>query len=204
MKDNQKVTLFINTATKALELGATVSTRYLTVDMGDPKRALERTHLGIEYLGDRLHFSLADVDAFYCLLGPGSNTGIRLGLAIPRTIYGINDKIKIYGIATMKLMLQEKKNAISCLSDRSGNLFAGENKAGVYSYRKILRADVSKELADYPEVIVEKKDELAHLFLKGKSLKEVDILDLMMNSLSLFTDFSSKEEEYLPEYALKI
>ncbi len=114
MKDSKEISLFINTATKALSLGAKKGVLIKTFDLGNPKAALERTNLGISLLEDALNFKLKDVDAFYCLLGPGSNTGIRLGLTIPRTIYAFNPKIKIYGIPTMDLLT--KKGNVAALS----------------------------------------------------------------------------------------
>jgi len=204
MKDNQTVSLFIDTATKALAVGAIKGETYLTVDMADPKKALERTHLGIEYLMDRVGFALADVDNFFCLLGPGSNTGIRLGLAIPRTIYGINPKIHVFGVPTMELVLCEVKDGVSVLSDRGGNLFVGKKVNSQYSYEKVTKADIDTKLKDYPHIYVEKEDTLAHEELKDHQIIDLNVLSLMMNHPTVFKDFSSQEEDYLPEYALKI
>ena len=86
MKENKKISLFINSATKALQLGLLYGEEKFKTELPDPKKALESMHLGMQKLFDEASVSLKDVDAFYLLLGPGSNTGIRLGLTIPRTI----------------------------------------------------------------------------------------------------------------------
>jgi|LAHS01.1.fsa_nt_gb tRNA A37 threonylcarbamoyladenosine modification protein TsaB len=204
MKENKTVCLYIDTATKSLSLGAKVGDQSKTLTIADPKQALELTNLGIETLGKELGFALADVDCYYCLLGPGSNTGIRLGLTIPRTVYAFNPSIKIYGILTLKLFLAEQKNAYACLSDRSGNLFLGEMNEGVYSYRKLEKAEIASLVSDRP-LMAEKEDALALEELKDyPHLVPISVIDTMMAHPELFEDFSSREEEFLPEYALAI
>jgi tRNA A37 threonylcarbamoyladenosine modification protein TsaB len=202
MKDNKTISLYLNTATKILEIGATVGEKSLTVKLGDPKKALERTHLGIQLLADQLGFALADVDCFYCLLGPGSNTGIRLGLTIPRTIYGINPKIRIYGLPTMELMLCGEKDATALLSDRSGNLFFGTAEDGKITSGRLEKKDVPAFQAE--KIIIEEADVLAREELSGKNVLAIDVLSKMMMNPSAFHDFSDDEKDYLPEYALKI
>jgi tRNA A37 threonylcarbamoyladenosine modification protein TsaB len=201
MKENKSVSLFINTSTHLLELGLLYGSDAVTVKLGDPKKALERTHVGIRTLLEERGLMLADVDAFYCLLGPGSNTGIRLGLAIPRTIYGINPAIKIYGIMTLDVLLAGQPTpSTAVLSDRSGNLYVASS--GVPSYHKINKADVS--LADWKGIIVEKSDALAQSELSNRPFTSVDVLTQMIAHKDAFLDFSDHEQDYLPEYLLKI
>ena len=203
MKDNKEISLFLDTATKALAIGAIFGSEKDYIVLPDSKKALEMTNLGIEALGKRMGFTLSDVDSFYCLLGRGSNTGIRLGLTIPRTIYAFNPNIKIYGIETLKIFLASGKAFKACLSDRSGNLFFGEMKDGQYSYQKVVKTDIS--VLDHSDpIIVEEEDELASQELFGFSLEKISVIQTMMEYYTAFEDFSQKEEDYLPEYALKI
>lgn len=201
MKDSKEISLFINTATKALSLGAKKGNLIKTFDLGNPKAALERTNLGISLLEEALDFKLKDVDAFYCLLGPGSNTGIRLGLTIPRTIYAFHPEIKIYGIPTMELLT--KKGDVAALSDRNGNLFYAKKKEGKVSYQRVEKKDIPS-LEKEAEIIVEDKDEMAIQELSSQNLVRVNVIDLMMEFSSSFHDFSKEEENFLPEYILKI
>ncbi len=200
MKDSRKISLFINTATKSLSLGVDDSVRKKTFDLGNPKAALERTNLGISILLGDLGLSLKDVDDFYCLLGPGSNTGIRLGLTIPRTIYALNPNIHVYGIPTMDLLCIEGEHA--ALSDRNGNLFYANLKDGKATYERVEKKNIPD--IDDEVIVTEKEDVVANEELSGHQLKKVNVLSLMMEHRDRFIDFSDKEEEYLPEYILKI
>lgn len=200
MKDNKSITLFINTATKALSLGAIFGTESDSLQLENPKQALETTHLGIKALSLKMGFSLSDVDCFYCLLGPGSNTGIRLGLTIPRTIYAFNDKIRIYGIDTLKLFLMEKKASHAVLSDRNGNLFLATNENDNYHFERIDKNAINEKIPFDIPVIVEREDTQAIEELGSRNLIKISTIDLMMKYKEAFEDYSLKEEEYLPSY----
>lgn len=200
--ETEKVSLFLNTATKNLALAIRKGKEYYRVDLGDPKKSLERAHLGIDMALSALHLSLKDVKAYYCLLGPGSNTGIRLGLTIPRTIYAFDPTISLYGLGTLELMLLEDEKAVAVLSDRNGNLFLAENKDGKVTERKVPKADI--KTLEERTYLVEDKDEKALAALKGKTIRKVDILSLMAKHSSSFKDYSLDEKAFLPKYAFTI
>lgn len=200
MKENNKVSLFINSATKALQIGILVGDEKERIDLPDPKKALETMHKGMASLFEKTGTSLAEVDAFYLLLGPGSNTGIRLGLTIPRTVYAFNPKVELYGIPTMNLFTLVKPHA--ALSDRNGNLYFGTRNGSVSSFERIDKDRIAS--LEKMDIAVEEKDMLAREELKNQNISTFDVLDLMMEEKEKFTDFSAKEDEYLPEYLLKI
>lgn len=200
MKDNKRIALFINSATKSLQLGLLYGEEKYRIDLPDPKKALETMHLGMAELFKNSNTELKDVDDFYCLLGPGSNTGIRLGLSIPRTIYALNPNIGCYGIKTLDLFMSKADHA--ALSDRNGNLYFGEKKDGLTSFTRIDKDKL--DIISDVEIAVEKSDAMAREELKNHKLYLIDVLDLMMEEKDLFQDFSKDEENYLPEYLLKI
>lgn len=200
MSDSRLIRLFIDTATKTFALGARVDDKEKTIDLGNPKKVLELTHVGIQKLGEERNFTRPEIKEYYCLLGPGSNTGIRLGLTIPRTVYVMDPTIKIYGIETRKLLSAEADSAV--LSDRNGNLFYFD-KDRKESHIRIRKEDI----ASYPfkgTIAVEDSDSVSKEALKGKNIVSVNVLSLRRKHKDLFIDFSDKEEEYLPEYARKI
>ena len=200
MSDSRLIRLFIDTATKTFALGARVDDKEKTIDLGNPKKVLELTHVGIQKLGEARNFTRPEIKEYYCLLGPGSNTGIRLGLTIPRTVYAMDPTIKIYGIETRKLLSAEADSAV--LSDRNGNLFYFD-KDRKESHIRIRKEDI----ASYPfkgTIAVEDSDSVSKEALKGKNIVSVNVLSLRRKHKDLFIDFSDKEEEYLPEYARKI
>lgn len=202
MKDSKTISLFLNTATKALQIGAEFGNEFHYLNLGNPKTALERTHVGIRFLGNIMGFDLKDVDAFYGLLGPGSNTGIRLGLTIPRTIYAFNPAIRIYGISTLDLYFGENKEGAAALSDRNGNLYLGRKKDSGLEITRIDKKDIPS-LED-SLFLVEDKDTVAKKELEGKNIQTINVVERMYQEKQRFEDFSNKEEEFLPEYLQKI
>lgn len=200
MKENKKISLFINSATKALQIGLLYGEESYRVDLPDPKKALESLHLGMQKLFDEASVALKDVDSFYLLLGPGSNTGIRLGLTIPRTIYAINPNIELFGIPTLDLFMTIASHA--ALSDRNGNLYYGTKEGDETSFVRIDKENIPSITAD--KIVIESRDALAKEELKGRDVVEIDVLDLMIKEKDRFKNYSSMEEDYLPEYLLKI
>lgn len=200
MKDNKTIALFLDTATKALAIGAIYGEEKDNIVLKDPKKALETTHLGIQALSKKLGFSLADVDSYYCLLGPGSNTGIRLGLTIPRTVYAFNQNIKLYGIDTLKLYLAYDRTKKAVLSDRNGNLFLAYYEENSYFFTRIDKKDIDEKIPSGTEIIVEKEDAMAIEELQGRNLHPISVIELMMEKKDIFEDYSSREEDYLPSY----
>ena len=202
MKETEDYSLFLDTASKNLALEILGKRYYYRVDLGNPKKSLERTHLGLEMAESALGITTKDIRAFYCLLGPGSNTGIRLGLTIPRTLYAFDPTIRLYGIGTLELFSLAREEAIACLSDRNGNLFLRLMEEGKIVERKVEK----KDFATLPEghYVIEDKDEKAKEALKGKDVLSVDVLALMVEKRESFEDFSTREEQYLPRYAFAI
>lgn len=203
MKDNKSISLFIDTATKALCVGAMYDGKKAKSPIMDSKKALEYTNLAIENLGKELGFQLKDVDSFYCLLGPGSNTGIRLGLTIPKTIFAFNPKIRLFGIETLKLFLADKPTSLAALSDRGGNLFLGSIVDGEYSYRKVEKEDIESIPHDR-NIRIEKGDSMAKEELAGFDIEEIDVIDQMMENSASFEDYSDRDDEFLPIYSQAI
>lgn len=203
MKDSKEISLFIDSATKDLALGLTIGEEETyTIDLENPKAALERLPLGIKLLLEKAGVTLKDVDCYYVLLGPGSNTGIRMGLTIPRTLFAFNDKLKLFGIKTMDLFCMENKYA--ALSDRNGNLFfATKKEDGSVDYERIDKDKISL-LDGKDPIAVEKEDVMAKKELSSHTIREINTIDLSIRYKTKFKDFSSDEENYLPEYILKI
>lgn len=203
MKDNKNISLFIDTATKSLCIGALFGDDIFISNEMDSKKSLEYTNILIEELGKKAGFNLRDVDSFYCLLGPGSNTGIRLGLTIPKTILAFNPNIKIYGIDTLKVFLFNQDNGYAALSDRSGNLFLGEMSNGEYSYKKVNKEDISS-IDKNKTIFVEKSDTSSIDLLANFNIQKLNVVAKMIEAKSIFEDYSDKDEAYLPIYFQQI
>ncbi len=203
MKDNKEISLFIDTATKSLEVGVKFGDKVVISKAEDSKKTLELTNLIIEQLEKEMDFDLQQVDSFYCLLGPGSNTGIRLGLTIPKTIFAFNPKIKLYGTDTLKVYLYNNENSIAALSDRGGNLFIGEIKNNEFILTKIDKKDVDS-LDINKEIVIESSDSVAKATLQKYKIKNINVVEQMILAKDIFEDYSNKDEEYLPIYFQEI
>lgn len=211
MKSN--ISLFINTAAKGLQFGILDDIRQVNnphlnasfINMGDSKKALENSFTCINTLLKESDLTLKDVSKFYALLGPGSNTGIRLGLTIIKTIYGINPEIKMYGINTLKVFLQDK-NDIALLSDRASNLFIGYYVGDDFINERIDKANIyTDSRLINNKLFIDASDETTYFLLKDKyDVNRINVIENMITLKDKFDDFSKNEENFLPIYQVKI
>ncbi len=196
MKDKE-VLLFINTASFYPSVGVLCEGRFERVDIKEARKVLEETNLAIEECLSRFSLKLKDVTAVYSLLGPGSNTGLRLGLTIPKTMKAFDKDLMLFGIPTLSLTEKAEPSFIPLLSDRNHNFYLIKDSLLTHMKKEeVFSLDAS--------FIVEKQDEETIRILEGKNLKEIDILSLMVGYKDEFEDYSSKDGEYLPLYVQTI
>lgn len=201
MTRENELSLFLDTATKNLSLTLTSSKHFYRVDLGDPKKVLERLHLGIEMALSAFSASFADIRSYYALLGPGSNTGIRLGLSVAKTVKGIDPSVRLYGIGTLELLLLAKEGASAVLSDRKGDLYLAQKDGQGLQERKVPKEEIPSLAGSF---VVDRCDREALASLEGKDVHPVDVLDLMVEKKSAFADMSDNPKEYRPHYAFEI
>ncbi|QHX35710.1 tRNA threonylcarbamoyladenosine biosynthesis protein TsaB [Spiroplasma sp. TIUS-1] len=73
---------------------------------------------------------LNEISEFYVTKGPGTFTGVRIGLSIVKTIWTINKDIKVYSINTMQLMAGKSKVSVA-IDARGGKHFFASNTNGI-------------------------------------------------------------------------
>ena len=78
MKGSKIISLFIDTATNRFEMSLLIDTKAKVITHENTKTVTEKSNLLINRLLMAENLKLEDVDCFYTLLGPGSNTGIRV------------------------------------------------------------------------------------------------------------------------------
>lgn len=195
MKNNDEISLFINTATYSIQLAVCFNDNTYIVEEKDPKLVLEKCNILINQACNKASITLRDVNSFYTLLGPGSNTGIRLGLTVPKTIYALNPSVKLYGINTLQLFSFSKGCPI--LSDRNSSLYTLNEDEII----KINKNDIDSLIQSNDCFIIDRYDSKATDILKGaKKIKRIDVIKTMIEFKDKFTDFSSNDEKYLPIY----
>ena len=76
---------------------------------------------------NEVNFHIKDIDKIFVTIGPGSFTGIRVGITVAKTIsYCLN--IPVYPISTLEYLSSVNTNyrkIISIIDARRGNVFAG-------------------------------------------------------------------------------
>ena len=98
MKGSKSISLFIDTSTYRFEISLVIDTKVRVISHENTKTVTEKTNLLINRLLMSENLKLEDVDCLYTLLGPGSNTGIRVGLTICKIVHTLNPKVN-YDIA---------------------------------------------------------------------------------------------------------
>jgi tRNA threonylcarbamoyl adenosine modification protein YeaZ len=98
--------LFFNTAGCAVELGASHDGGAAFYTDPDGRKASEALLPAADRLLDGLGMTVRDVDFFACVIGPGSFTGIRIGLVTARTLAQVTDKPVLPVVYTRLLSFQ--------------------------------------------------------------------------------------------------
>lgn len=98
------ISLFLNTSSKWLNIallkdGKTIDSLFERFDSDLSEKALYKTKELIE----NNNLSVNDIDEIVCVRGPGSFTGLRIGVTIAKTIsYFLNKKL--YSVSTLEVM----------------------------------------------------------------------------------------------------
>ena len=126
-----------------------------------------------------------DIDKVAIVVGPGSFTGIRIGVAIIKALGSVNTNLKVYPITSLELMayiyLQNHKEKITCVLNALSNLYftAKFNDEG----KKLEKEKMVDKLNDDEKIIV----------LKG-DLNLPNSVSVELNTVSL-VDFALKKIE---------
>ncbi|AGJ90573.1 tRNA (adenosine(37)-N6)-threonylcarbamoyltransferase complex dimerization subunit type 1 TsaB [Mycoplasma putrefaciens] len=107
------------------------------------------------------NLTIKDVGSFYLTKGPGSYTGVRVGLTIVKTLKTLNNNIKVYLINS--LLFQAGKNKVLSLLDARSNKYY----LAVYDHFKVLE-----------NIKLVTEDELQRYFDKYSEFKIVKNYDI--------------------------
>ncbi|PPE04398.1 tRNA N6-adenosine(37)-N6-threonylcarbamoyltransferase complex dimerization subunit TsaB [Entomoplasma ellychniae] len=141
----------------------------------DTKKVSDITMSNIVKLLKNHNLILKDIKDFYVTKGPGSYTGVRVGLSIVKTLKTLNNEINVFLIDSLALQAVGKK-CISLLDARSYKYYCG-----VYDNNKVINEPY----------LIEQKDlkELQKQFLEYRIIKDYDGIDFKINVLNALKQF---------------
>ncbi|ERJ13380.1 tRNA (adenosine(37)-N6)-threonylcarbamoyltransferase complex dimerization subunit type 1 TsaB [Haloplasma contractile] len=121
--------LFIDTATKTLIVGLYKNDEVIdsTIELANRDHS-SRLMPAVQVLLQKNNLALNDLDGIFCSKGPGSYTGVRIGVTVAKTLAWTLNK-KLYSISSLKVIaskvaLKESMFVLPIIDARRGNVFA--------------------------------------------------------------------------------
>ena len=142
--------LFINTATTNLVVAILINGKIVyCYDNNDDKDTSSKIMPVLDEAFKNAAITIRDIDKIFVVNGPGSFTGIRVGLTIVKTI-GYSLDIPVVPISSLEVMASGSDTDSMCLIDaRRGYVYAGSydkdlNSLTDDSYTLLSNLDISK------------------------------------------------------------
>ena len=128
--------------------------------------------------------SIRNIDNFAVVIGPGSFTGIRIGVAIIKAIGCVNNKAKFYPVSSLELMAyiysQKNKNSFATILNALSNL---------YFVAKFDKNGIKIEEERMIEKCELEKIKMKKVQLNGDlNLEDADSVDITCDSLLSFAE----------------
>ena len=120
--------LTINTAFMDANIGLVLdSGKILSRTIDAKSKHSENVLKTIDEMCEEGNVRFRDIDKVAVVIGPGSFTGIRIGVAIVKALGCVNLNLKVYPITSLELMayiyLQNHKEKITCVLNALSNLY---------------------------------------------------------------------------------
>ncbi len=174
--------LAINTAFMDANIGLVLDNgKILSRTIDAKSKHSENVLKTIDEMCEEGNVRFRDIEKVAIVVGPGSFTGIRIGVAIVKALGAVNTNLKVYPITSLELMayiyLQNHKEKITCVLNALSNLyFVAQFDA---NGKKILKEKMVDKL-DYDSRLVILKGDLA---LAGAESVEMDTSSLVSCAL---------------------
>lgn len=141
-------------------------------------------------------FEIRDIDKIFVTVGPGSFTGVRVGITVAKTIsWGLN--IPVYPISTLQYLASintDKNRIISIIDARRGNVFVGV-------YDRDLNLLDKEKLISYSDLIINDDDIIvSYDGIYNSSIIKNDIIKLINYHLN---DEDINPHHLIPNYLKK-
>jgi tRNA threonylcarbamoyl adenosine modification protein YeaZ len=150
------IKLFIDTATSRLIVGIYKDNKELYLENVEAHNDLSSRVLPtIKKICEEVNIKINDVDEIYVVNGPGSFTGIRVGVTIAKTLAWSLNK-KIYTVSELQLQAScgKSKYIVPMIDARRGYVYAGvynKNLKSIIKDQYIELDELKNLLSDYDE-----------------------------------------------------
>lgn len=181
--------LCINTAFSACRLAIKMGQLQDFVCLDSNAKSSEKVLPAIDALLSKHNLELSDLDIIAVVVGPGSFTGVRIGVALVKGFCAVYQKIKVIEINSLDLMAQEfQKNATSdfcCVQNALGGRFF------VRQYDKFANPKG-------PAILSHEIYDLVKVGLKEESLSDMDFFALAPSEVLLeYSCILAKRNEFV-------
>jgi len=139
------------------------------------KRQSEQVFIILEKLFNESKIKKEDLDSVCVSIGPGSYTGVRIGLTISKVLASIKN-IDLYYISTLKLYANNKPKTTVIMNARKDRAYVG-----IYDEGKCIKEDSVLELKD---IDIKDYDVVGDGTLLNKEDKMYKISECFMNNLN--------------------
>ncbi|MEG1499794.1 MAG: tRNA (adenosine(37)-N6)-threonylcarbamoyltransferase complex dimerization subunit type 1 TsaB [Clostridia bacterium] len=152
--------LSLNTAFKNAQIVLDCNGKIFEETFSACSKHSENVLVGIDAVLNRAKISVEEIDFLACVIGPGSFTGIRIGVATIKGFVVACEKIKCIKMTSLELIAKEyfsifknEKQILAVMNGLSNNFFVAQ-------YDSDLKEIISPEMTD--------SDGLANLITKNK------------------------------------
>ena len=127
-------------------------------------------------------FNVLDISDVYCVVGPGSFTGVRIGVSAANAM-GLKDSVNLYPINKLDVLAYKniECDRLSLIDAKHGNYYYGAYKKGEYFAFNTDECDTSFKRQYYTEVKIcdteIDADEYADLLINFVKNAPQDVLD---------------------------
>lgn len=140
------ISLFLDTCSQIIRLGVLSDSKLIDyTEFTNDNKLSEKLLPAIKDMLDKNKYRVSDLNRIYISVGPGSFTGIRIGVTVAKVIaWSLNiDIIPISSLEVMASYDTDKKYICSFMDARRGFVFAGiyDNELNVYIEDKYVLFD---------------------------------------------------------------
>ena len=193
------ISLFLNTASNFLNIvlikdKEVIDELYLKLDKDLSKEAL----FNIKKLIEKNNLSPNDIDEIICTRGPGSFTGLRIGVTISK-VYSYFLNKDLYSISTLDCFATSVKGKIivPLIDARRGYVYGAiydENYNVLMEEKYLKKEDLIKEAEKYNEDIT---------YVSNDEFDDLDVVKYKTNSSNLIKFMHKRKENsmsFIPTY----